>query len=207
MAKIVEIKENYIVVKENNITHNINIDIVKFEPRLNDHVSLLKDENNNVVNLFLINPEPVITRVIIPQQATEQALPIKKKDYPNASKIVGIYSIVFWLLIFFSTLPSLNDPSNFIEIFDEFQIDYYLLPVLVISLLVISAIMVICSIILLVFKNKKVKLISIIPLSSVYGLLMFSSLFSLLMNPFLGILLISMIIVPFINCIRFFNSY
>lgn len=207
MARIIEITDLYIIAEENNIELKINIDTIKFEPRINDNITLIRDEQGNIVNVFLNNNEPEIVQVIIDIPTQEQEIPVSPSRAIFASKFVAIYSVVFWLVMVLGVISSLKDYSLFVELFTELELELYLIPIALYILLGVSIGMIALGILLLVIRNKKVKLITIIPLFAVYALMINYSVISLLISPSIAFLQLMMFGAPFFYSIIFFKHY
>lgn len=207
MAKIIEITESHIIVLENNIKMKISIDAVKFEPRINDIITLVRNEQGNITNIFLEYNEP--QPVIIQEQPKEEQPVVSPKPSKAifASKFVSIYSIVFWSIMALAISVSIKDPSIFIEEFNKLELDISLIPVSLYIILALSVLMIVFGILLLSFKNIKRKFITIIPLFIVYALFIFVTPIYLIIDPSTGFALLLLFGTPFYYSVKFLKEY
>lgn len=223
MGKIIEITETHIIIQENNIKYKVKKEFVKFEPRLNDIVTLARNEEGRITNIFL-SPNKVDDNIILGNQEMQMNERDQHflKQYENyqkeldlrqkrkalfASKFVAIYSLVFWGLIFIGVIPSLRDQSLFIDLFTELGLELYLVPIVLYIMLGLSIGIILLSSIILIFKNKKVKLIFIIPLLVIYSIMTISSIASMFAMPSMGFGQLVFFGLPLYYSIRFVMSY
>ncbi len=198
MTKIIEITDTHVIVDEKGVHHHIPIETFKFAPRVNDFVSLIRDEKGIVVNVFL-EEKPQIQVIHINEPFIEEK-PIK--DPYKASKFVGIYSIVYSLLMLVSVPSLFND----LDLADFGLEGLTIEPIQIYIMIGLFVFMLINGILLLVLKSRLAKIITIIPLFFFYTLLMLSAVVILVASPIIGLFPLIIFGLPFAYSIKFFKD-
>lgn len=129
MAIIKEIHETHVIIEENSFKHEVSVETIKFEPRINDYVSLIRDENGFITNVFLERkPEPEVIFIRQPQEQDIKMMHNQALNYAldRSARTISLFAIIVGFIFsasFFTLLIYILSPDIFYESLKQVGID------------------------------------------------------------------------------------